>query len=123
MKKIVVVDDEPDIVKVVQFRLSKAGYEVFVAMDGQEGWDLIKTVKPDLILLDYFMPKLSGDQVCARVKADPETKNIPVLIMTASSKKVEDEHINKIGANDKILKPFEAEELLKKIKKLVHEVL
>lgn len=119
MKKIVVIDDEPDIIKVVKFRLLKTGYEVFVAIDGQEGWDLIRKVKPDLILLDYFMPKMSGDQVCALVRADSGMKDIPILIMTASSKKVEDEHIKKIGANDKILKPFDPEVLLDKISKLL----
>lgn len=120
MKKIVVIDDEPDIVKVVKFRLLKAGYEVFVAIDGQEGWDLIQEIKPDLILLDYFMPKLSGDKVCALIRADSEMKNIPVLIMTASSKKVEDEHIKKIGANDKILKPFDPAVLLDKVSKMLN---
>jgi two-component system alkaline phosphatase synthesis response regulator PhoP len=119
MKKILIADDEPDIVKVVKFRLIKAGYEVLIAVNGIEALRIVKDQKPDLILLDFSMPLMNGDEVCRNIKANPETKNIPIILITASTKIIEDDHIKTIGINDRVLKPFEPDELLEKIKKLI----
>lgn len=119
MKKILITDDEPDILKVVQFRLKKMGYEIIIATNGQEGLDRARELKPDLVLLDFSMPFLNGDEVCRAIKADPNIMHIPVILMTASTKKVQEEHFMKVGADESILKPFEPEELLQKIKKLI----
>ena len=119
MKKILVADDEPDILKVVEFRLIKAGYEVILTSNGKEALEQFKKVKPDLVLLDYSMPIMNGDEVCIQIKADPETQSIPVIFMTASTKIVADQYIKKIGADDWVLKPFDPEILLKKIKNLI----
>ena len=119
MKKILIVDDEQDILKVVKFRLIKAGYDVITASNGQEGLDTARAIKPDLLLLDLSMPLLNGDEVCKRLKADPATKHIPIILMTASSKGVKDENIFMAGMDDRILKPFEPEDLFEKIKKLI----
>lgn len=115
MKKILIADDEPDIVKVIKFRLIKMGYEIHVAANGRDAVDMIKGIKPDLVLLDFSMPFLTGDEVCIQAKNDPDTKHIPVILMTASSHKVTDEHIAQIGANGHILKPFETQELIDKV--------
>ena len=84
-KKILIVDDEPDILKIVTYRLGKAGYEIIAAADGQKGLDLIKEQKPDLVLLDLRLPVLDGDEVCKQVKADDKLKDIPVILLTATS--------------------------------------
>jgi two-component system, OmpR family, alkaline phosphatase synthesis response regulator PhoP len=119
MARILIADDEPDILKVVNYRLTKAGYEVFMATNGKEALERIKEVKPDLILLDFSMPLMNGDEVCKQIKADPEMKHIPVVLMTASTEKVEYEYIKAIGFNDKIIKPFEADDLLGMVKKYI----
>ena len=119
-KTILVVDDEPAIVKVVSFRLKKAGYDVVSAGDGQEGLDLIAKIKPDLILLDLRLPVLDGFQVCQKVKADESLKSIPIIIFTASSTGENiDSRYKEVGADDYLIKPFEPEVLLEKIRKLI----
>lgn len=119
-KKILVVDDEPDLLKVVTFRLRKTGYEVITATNGQNGLDLIKKEKPDLVLLDLRLPILDGDEVCRRLKADDKLKSIPVILITATSSvsKIA-EKTKELGADDYMMKPFDPEELLKKVKKFI----
>jgi len=119
MKKILITDDEPDIVKVIRFRLVKMGYEVVIAVNGREGLEMARTIKPDLVLLDFRMPFLNGDEVCKEIKKDQSTKHIPVILMTASIQNALEEDIKSMGADDYILKPFEPEELIQKIKKLI----
>lgn len=119
MKKILIVDDELDVLKVVQFRLVKLNYEVVTAENGQEGLDRARELKPDLILTDLSMPYIRGDELCRRIKADPATQHIPVIIMTASIKGAAD-NSTIAGADEKILKPFEPEKLIEKIKKLLN---
>ncbi len=115
MRKILVVDDEPDILKVIHFRLKGAGYEITLAQDGHEALASIKVSKPDMVLLDYSMPNLKGDEVCRRIKADPETNHVIVIMLTASTNKAGEKHIADIGADGTILKPFETDELLGKL--------
>lgn len=119
MKKILIIDDEPDIIKVVKFRLIKMGYEVMTATNGKEGLEMVRPTKPDLVLLDFRMPFLNGDEVCKEIKKDESTKHIPVILMTASIQNALEENIQMMGADDYILKPFEPEELIKKIKRLI----
>ena len=119
MKKILIVDDEIDILKVIKYRLIKQGYEVFSAVNGRDGLDQVKLIKPDLILMDLSMPLLNGNEACKLLKADPVLARIPIIIMTASAKGVQDENVRLIGADDSILKPFEPQVLLEKIKKYV----
>ncbi|MFT5207895.1 MAG: CheY-like chemotaxis protein [Candidatus Omnitrophota bacterium] len=119
MKRILIVDDELDVLKVVHFRLIKMGYEVVIAENGQEGLDKARELKPDLILMDLSMPFIRGDELCRRIKADPATQHIPVIIMTASIKGAADD-LTATGADEKILKPFDPEDLAEKIKKLIN---
>ena len=118
MKRILIVDDELDILKVVRFRLLKMGYEVLTAENGQLGLDRATEVIPDLILADLSMPLIRGDELCRRIRSNPVTKHIPFIIMTASTKGADITH-EFIGVNDRILKPFEPEELFEKIKKFM----
>jgi CheY-like chemotaxis protein len=120
-KRILVVDDEPDIVKVVVFRLKKEGYDVQVAMDGQQGVDLTKTIKPDLILLDITLPKMNGYEVCERIKTDEAIKHIPIVFMTASvSTGVFSDRFPKTGAQGYVSKPFDFQQLLSEIHKFLN---
>ncbi len=118
-KRILVVDDEPDILQVTSFRLKKAGYEVLTAIDGREAMDLIKKEPLDLILLDLVLPQVTGYEVCKWVKADDKLKEIPVILFTASAVHDVTEKASQTGAQDYIVKPFEPEELLAKVKKFI----
>jgi DNA-binding response OmpR family regulator len=118
-KRILITDDEQDIVKVVKYRLIKKGFEVIVAVNGQEGVDTARAVMPDLILLDYRMPILNGDEVCRELKKDESTKHIPIILMTASIENILIDNIRTMGADDYILKPFEPEDLMEKIERLL----
>ena len=116
---ILLVDDEPDLVQMVSFRLTASGYEVITAFDGQQALDQVKKGKPDLIILDLMLPKLDGYKVCRLLKFDERTKSIPVLIFTARAQ-VEDVTLaTECGADAYLTKPFEAKVLLDKLQELL----
>ncbi len=117
--RILLVDDEPDLVQMVSVRLTASGYEVIPAYDGQQALDQVKQVKPELIILDLMLPKLDGYKVCRLLKFDERTKSIPVLIFTARAQ-VEDVTLaTECGADAYLTKPFEAKALLGKIQELL----
>ena len=118
-KKILVVDDEPDLLKVVTFRLKKLGYDIIEATDGQKAMDLIQEHRPHLILLDLRLPIIDGWEVCRRVKADDQLKYIPIILLTASAGAINSEMTKELKAEDLLVKPFEPEVLLEKIKKYI----
>ena len=118
-KKILVVDDEPDILKVVTFRVKKLEYEVVTATNGQEALDLIQKEEPDLILLDIELPVMNGYEVCQRVKTNEKLKHIPIIFLTASIASKIAEKVKEFNADDYLIKPFDSEELLKKIKNFI----
>ena len=118
-KKILIVDDEPDILKVVTFRVKKLEYEVVTATNGQEALDLIQKEEPDLILLDIELPVMNGYEVCQRVKTNEKLKHIPIIFLTASSASKIAEKVKEFNADDYLIKPFDSKELLKKIKNFI----
>lgn len=118
-KKILVIDDEPELVKAITVRLQASGYEVIFAYDGQEGIDKAEEIKPDLILLDIIMPKKDGWEVCKNLKSNPKTKDIPILICTASGEQNLEKRCMAVGADAVIKKPFETAELLELVNKLL----
>ncbi len=116
MKKILIIDDYPDNVFLIQDRLEKAGYEVITAYDGTTGMQKAFDEEPDLILLDVMMPDISGFDVCKRLTADERTKLIPIILLTAL---IEVDNVKEgldAGAYDYIRKPFNKVELLSRIK-------
>jgi two-component system cell cycle response regulator len=116
MKKILVIDDYPDNVFLIQDRLEKAGYEVVTAYDGTAGLNKAYDENPDLILLDVMMPDISGFEVCKRLAADERTKLIPIILLTAL---IDSDNVKEgldAGAFDYIKKPFNKAELLSRIK-------
>jgi len=121
VKKILVVDDEEDLVKTMSFRLKSAGYDVIVACDGHEALEKARKEKPDLIILDLMLPKLDGYNVCRMLKFDENYKNIPVIMLTARVQEDDKKLGTKVGADAYITKPFHYEEVLAKIKELLKE--
>lgn len=117
-KTILVVDDEPDILKEISFILEKYGFTVYTGINGQEAIDLAEKFKPDLIILDVFMPCVSGSQAGRAIKQRDSLKHIPVILLTASIDNIEEKRIECM-ADDYIFKPFDYQELLKKIDKLI----
>ena len=114
-KRILLVDDTEDLVLVVSRRLESWGYEVFTATSGEDGLRLAQERLPDLVLLDIMMPRMKGREVCARLKADSNTKHIPVIFITALGLA---DHVKAgmdLGAEDYIVKPFEPAELKERI--------
>jgi len=116
-KRILVVDDEADVAKVIQIRLTANGYEVLSACDGPEGLELAQKEKPDLILLDILMPDMDGFQTLEKLKRDSQTKSIPVIMLTAQSQLNDVTKATNLGAEDYIVKPFDSIAMLVKIKK------
>lgn len=117
-KKILIVDDEPDLLRVACFRLNKSGYEVLSAVNGKEALELAGKELPDLILLDVRLPLMEGPDVCSCIKKDEKLKHIPVVLFTASTQDI-NARVEACGAQGYILKPFSAEELLNKIKEFI----
>lgn len=115
MKKILIVDDEQDIVESLQFVLEAAGFECHCAYNGEEGLNLAKQILPDLIILDVMMPKINGYKICRLLKYDNKYKNIPILMVTARSQD-EDKLIGEeTGVDEYITKPFDLDEIVKKV--------
>jgi len=119
-KRVLIVDDEPDILKAVTFRVQRAGYGVISAADGKDGLEKARAEKPDLIILDWQLPVMNGVEVYRELQADPELKDIPVILLTASRERDELEYMrDDVGFKHIVIKPYEPEELLAKISDLV----
>ncbi len=119
--KIMVVDDEPNIVKLVRISLELANYEVIEAFSGTEALEKVRDVVPALFLLDIMMPGLNGYDVCKRLKADERTKNVPVVMLTAKGQKGDAEEGLKAGADDYIIKPFDPFELNEQVNEILRK--
>jgi len=117
-KKILVVDDESDLLKVLLIRLKKTGYEAFGGVNGQEALDLARQLIPDLLILDVYLPGISGDGVAKILKDDDKLKRIPIILISATTKSLA-ERARWCGADGYLTKPFESEELLAKVKELI----
>ncbi|MBU0709139.1 MAG: response regulator [Candidatus Omnitrophica bacterium] len=120
-KKILLVDDEKDLVETLAFRLEASDYEVVKAHDGQDGLDKARSVHPDLIILDLMLPKMDGYKVCRMLKFDEKFKKIPIILFTARAQESDKKMGEEVGADAYITKPFEAPVLLAKIKELLGE--
>ena len=115
-KKILIVDDEQDIVETLKFMLEAQGYECFCAYDGETGLNMAKEIMPDLMILDVMMPKMNGYKISRLLKYDSKYKDIPILMVTARSQD-EDKLIGEeTGANEYITKPFELDDVINKVK-------
>jgi CheY-like chemotaxis protein len=115
MSRILVADDEPHIRKLVSFTLGKQGYEIIEAIDGGDAYEKACATMPDLILLDVMMPVMTGYDVLNKLKADPATKDIRVVMLSAKSQKTEVEEGIARGALEYICKPFTPKDLVQRV--------
>jgi len=122
MKKILIVDDEPNIVMSLEYLFKKEGFKVFIARDGEEALATIAKDIPDIVLLDVMMPKVDGYQVIQYLKETDELKNIKVIFLSAKSKAMDIEKGLSLGADKYIAKPFSTKKLVKEVKELVHTI-
>lgn len=119
MATILVIEDEPDLREVLGFNLKQAGHFVLSTALGEEGLALASSDRPDLILLDLMLPDLPGTEVCKRLKSDPSTKQIPVVMLTARGEELDRVVGFEIGAEDYIVKPFSVRELLLRLQAIL----
>lgn len=117
--RVLVVDDEPDLVRILQFGLQSAGYVVEFASDGQEGLKKAREIKPDIILLDLMLPKLDGYKVCRLLKFDERYKQIPIIILSARTQEGDQALALEMGANRFVTKPYEFSEILLHVEELL----
>ncbi len=120
-KKILVVDDETQLVDMIKIRLEANNYLVLTAYDGQEALEKAYKEKPDLIILDLMLPKMDGYKVCRMLKFNKKYKKIPIILFTARAQESDKKMGEEVGADAYITKPFEPEELIAKIKALLKE--
>ena len=117
--RVLVVDDEPDLVRILQFGLQSAGYTVESAADGQEGLKKAREVKPDIILLDLMLPKLDGYKICRLLKFDERFKQIPIIILSARTQEGDQALALEMGANRFVTKPYNFSEILVHVEELL----
>ena len=119
MKKILLVDDEPDILKLVAARLRASGYDVVTAQDGQDGLRMAQQERPDLLILDLMLPHLNGYEICTMLKQDPRYQGIPVILFSAKSQEKDKQLGKDCGADAYLTKPYRPEVLLERVRTLI----
>ena len=118
-QKILVVDDEPNIVQSLAFVFNREGFDVASAGDGVQAMSMIRDSKPNLLILDIVMPNKNGYEVCQEIKSDPELKDIQVLMLSSISKENSRRHAMSQGADDYINKPFSPMQVVTRVKELL----
>lgn len=118
-KKVLIVDDEPNIVMSLEFLMKKAGFEVAVAVDGEEALAQVERVNPDLVLLDVMMPKKSGYEVCEALRADPARAGMKIVMLTAKGRETEVAKGMALGADAYVTKPFSTKDLVAQVTSLL----
>jgi len=118
-KKILIVDDEPNIVAAVEFLLRRKGHDVVVARNGDEALQLVEAATPDLVLLDVMMPAKSGYEVCRRLRERPEWQDIKIIMLSAKGRDAEVSKGLSLGADMYVTKPFSTRDLMSKIEGLL----
>jgi DNA-binding response OmpR family regulator len=122
VKKILIVDDEPFIRTLLEETLEEfedEGVELLVAANGIEGWELIQSERPDLIFLDVMMPKMSGYEVCQRVKRDETLSGTYIMMLTAKGQEVDRERGEEVGADEYVTKPFDPDHIIERAQEIL----
>jgi DNA-binding response OmpR family regulator len=117
--KVLVIDDEEYIQHILHFSFGAEGYEVLTASDGEEGVNKARSEKPDVIVMDIMMPKMDGYEACKKLKADPQTKDIPVILLTAKGRDTDRKLGSEAGADDYVVKPFSPGRLIERVEGIV----
>lgn len=118
-KRILIVDDEPNIVVPLEFLMKREGYEVSVAGDGQAAIDALSAGAADLVILDVMLPRMSGFEVCRRIRADPALGGLKILMLTAKGRDAEVEKGLGLGADAYVTKPFSTRDLVVRVRELL----
>jgi DNA-binding response OmpR family regulator len=118
-KRVLIADDEPNIVISLEFLMGQVGYQTRVATNGQEALDLAASFRPDLVLLDIMLPAKRGYEVCQRLKSEPATRDIKVIIVSAKGRDVEVAKALELGADAFIAKPFSTRALVAKVQEML----
>lgn len=121
MARILIAEDERDIRDLITFTLKFSGHEVFAAANGEEAFNMAKQLMPDIILMDVRMPKMTGYEACAAIKAEPSIKHIPVVFLSAKGQESEVQTGIDLGAVEYILKPFAPDQLSERVKVLLKQ--
>jgi DNA-binding response OmpR family regulator len=118
-KRVLVVDDEPNIVMSLEFLMRRAGFEVAVARNGREALEALEGAPPDLLLLDVMMPEFDGYEVCERIRARTEWNATKIVMLTARGREVERERGLSLGADAYVTKPFSTRDLVEQVKRML----
>jgi DNA-binding response OmpR family regulator len=118
-KRVLVVDDEPNIVMSLEFLMRRAGFEVAVARNGREALDALEGTPPDLLLLDVMMPEFDGYEVCERVRSRAEWNQTKIIMLTARGRDIERERGLSLGADAYVTKPFSTRDLVEQVKRML----
>jgi len=121
MAKILIAEDEPDIRELIAFTLRFAGHEVVAVSNGEEVLETLPQYMPDLVLLDVRMPRMTGFEACAQMKATPQLKDIPVVFLSAKGQEAEIQEGLRAGAVEYLLKPFAPNDLANRVNELLHQ--
>ena len=121
-KKVLIVDDEPDIVSLISYNLKKEGFDVSSAFDGEEALKVVRKEKFNLIILDLMLPGVQGMELCSMLRSSEETSSIPVIMLTAKSEELDKVLGLEMGADDYITKPFSPRELIARVKAVLRRV-
>ena len=116
---VLAADDDADILELITFRLERSGYTVLQARDGEEAWELARSAKPDLAVLDVMMPKLDGFELTRRLRADEATKRMPIILLTARAQESDVQDGFEAGADDYMRKPFSPQELRARVQAIL----
>jgi two-component system, OmpR family, phosphate regulon response regulator PhoB len=119
MTTILIVDDEADLASLVEFNLKQAGLETAVALTGEQALQLAARQKPDLVLLDLMLPDISGRDVCRKLRANPQTRDVPIVMLTARGEEADRVQGFEVGADDYVTKPFSPRELVLRVKAIL----
>lgn len=122
MPRILIVDDEKDIVDLISYNLEKERFSTVKAYDGETALKLVKTQKPDLIILDLMLPKMNGLDVCRAIRHNPETVGLPIIMLTAKSEEVDKIIGLEVGADDYVTKPFSIKELIARVRSILRRL-
>ncbi len=117
--KVLLVDDDPVILKLLQVNFEMEGYTVMMANDGVEGVEMARSQRPDIVLCDIMMPRMDGLEVTRTLKADEETRRIPIILLSARAQAFDIQEGKAVGADDYVTKPFDPLELLDRVKDLL----
>ena len=118
-KKVLVIEDDPSALRFIEYTLGQEGYQVLTATDGTRGIRKAQSEEPDLIILDVMLPGLDGFEICCRLREDPKTAGLPILMLSAKAQEIDKMTGLKVGADDYLAKPADPSEVVDRIKKLL----